>query len=61
MIVAFLLQLAAVSDCGAAARLSGLDYRQCLGKTSERSDAEMVRQWRKTLAEVRREDAENRR
>ncbi|PVE58905.1 hypothetical protein DC429_00340 [Arthrobacter sp. TPD3018] len=56
-----LLALAAVSDCDAAARLSVLDYRKCLGKVEDRADAEMVRQWRVTLAVLRKEDAENRR
>ncbi|WP_405053248.1 lysozyme inhibitor LprI family protein [Sphingomonas sp.] len=56
-----LFALAAVSDCDAAARLSGLDYRQCLCKVEKRADAEMVSQWRLTLAGLRKEDAENRR
>ena len=54
-----LLALAAVSDCDAAARRSSLDYRQCLGEVDRRADAEMVRQWRVTLAALRKEDAEN--
>ena len=54
-----LLALAAVLDCDAAARRSSLDYRQYLGEVDRRADAEMVRQWRVTLAALRKEDAEN--
>ena len=56
-----LLALAAVSDCDAAARRSGVDYRLCLGQVDKRADAEMVRQWRTTLAALRDEDRANRR
>lgn len=59
--IALLLALAAVSDCDAASRLSGLDYRQCLGEVEKQADAEMVRQWRVTFAALRKDDAENRR
>ena len=58
--MALLLALTAVSDCNAAAARSGLDYRQCLGRAEQLADAEMVRQWRATLASVRRENRENR-
>jgi uncharacterized protein YecT (DUF1311 family) len=55
-----LLALATLSECDAAARSSGLDYRQCLGTMSQRADAEMAAQWRLALAAARREDRENR-
>lgn len=52
--------LAAVSDCNAAARMSGVEYRQCLGRIDKLADAEMMRQWRITWVAVRNEDRNNR-
>ncbi|QQV76415.1 DUF1311 domain-containing protein [Sphingomonas aliaeris] len=59
--IALLIALAAVSDCHAAARRSGLDYRQCLGRVDQLADSEMAQQWPITLAALRGEDRENRR
>ena len=58
--IAIVLALASISDCDTAARLSGLDYRQCLGRISEQADREMALQWRAALAAVRRQDVEQR-
>lgn len=58
--ISLLIALAAVSDCDMAARSSGLEYRQCLGRIDKLADAEMTRQWRITLAALRIEDRENR-
>lgn len=59
--IAIILALGGAIDCDAAARRSAVDYRQCLSAADKQADAEMVRQWRITLAALRTEDAINRR
>ena len=54
-----LIALASVADCHAAARTSGLAYRECLDRAATLADAEMTSQWRAALARARQEDREN--